>query len=176
MNLNDLGSDLSNYQWKLFHPDTQADTFIEWCFEQKAPGLNQGKEILNEWRIRKRNYKRYIGMTVLDFQHYSRHDDTHSVSILNSIEMVLGRERVIELAASDLWLLLEAAYCHDLGMSLSYEKLKGLWESEEFRTYLEMALAGNDIDLKKASEYYHQMDNLLNQREQIGRASCRERV
>lgn len=167
MNLNDLGSDLSNYQWKLFHPDTQADTFIEWCFEQKAPGLNQGKEILNEWRIRKRNYKRYIGMTVLDFQHYSRHDDTHSVSILNSIEMVLGRQRVIELAASDLWLLLEAAYCHDLGMSLSYEKLKGLWESEEFRTYLEMALASNDIDLKKASEYYHQMDNLLNQREQL---------
>lgn len=176
MILNKLGKDLTDYQWKIETPETQADTFIEWCFEQKVTGLSQGNTILNEWRSRKDNYKSYIGMTVLDFQHYSRHDDTHSVNILNAIELLLGRDRVIELSASDLWILLEIAYCHDLGMALSYEQLKELWESSEFHTYLRKALVENDIDVKNASNYYHQMDNLLSHKTQLASLSYEDEI
>lgn len=154
--------DFADFQWKIEDSDTQADTFIEWCFEQKCAGINNGKDILNEWRERKKEYRSYIGTTILDYQHYSRHDDTHSVNILNAIELVLGRGRVKDLSASDLWLLLEPAYYHDIGMTMTHEELKALWRNEDFKLFLIKAMNGNDIDQKQAASYFKQIDSLIN--------------
>lgn len=167
MKFRDWNTDLSKLQWKMIDYDTQADTFIEWCFEQKCFGLAQGSEIVNEWRARKQEYKSYLQITIFDFQHYSQHDVTHSINILNSIEMLVGRNRIKLLSASDLWLLLEAAYFHDIGMALTYEEMTEIWKSEEFHTYLEETLEGNDIDLRGAVNYYRQMNNLLEGRRQL---------
>ena len=163
----DWSVDFTDYQWKTLDDGTQADTFIEWCFEQKCFGLSQGSALKNEWRTRKAHYIKHLKSTVFDFQHFSRHDDTHSISILNAIELVLGRNRVKLLSASDLWLLLESAYFHDIGMSLSDDQIRKIWAGDEFRTYLVEALAANDIDAKCAASYYLQMDNILNSREKL---------
>lgn len=163
----DWSVDFTDFQWKTLDRGTQADTFIEWCFEQKCFGLSQGNALKNEWRTRKAVYINYLKSTVFDFQHFSRHDDTHSISILNAIELVLGRNRVKLLSASDLWLLLESAYFHDIGMSLSDDQIRKIWASDEFRTYLLKALAANDIDAKCAASYYLQMDNILNSRKKL---------
>lgn len=154
--------DFSDFQWRVEDPDTQADTFIEWCFEQKCIGITNGKNILNEWRNRKQEFESYIRTTIFDYQHYSRHDDTHSVNILNAIELVLGRERVKVLSASDLWLLLESAYFHDIGMTMTNDELKSLWRNEDFKLFLIKAMNGNDIDQKLAANYYRQIDSHLN--------------
>ena len=72
----------------------------------------------------------------MDFQHYSRHDVTHSICILETIEQLLGKQRVDLLSAGDLWLLLEAAYSHDIGMATTYEQMIELWDEDtEFQRF-----------------------------------------
>ena len=146
---------------------SQAVTLIEKRFEIACQYLNGGDNILNEWRARKEKYVSYTNMISFDFQHYSKHDETHSVNILESIELVLGRERVEKLSAGDLWLLLESAYYHDIGMSLTYSDLKELWEEEDFKKFIRDNLTQKDIDMKNASLWYMQADNLLNNREKM---------
>lgn len=105
-------------KWKVNHKiESQADTYIERHFEKACLLLTNGSEILNEWRFRKAQYISYTNTTVFDFQHYSRHDVSHSIKILESIQLILGKDRIKKLSAGDLWLLLEAAYFHDIGMS-----------------------------------------------------------
>ena len=60
MKFRDWNADMSELQWKLIDYKTQADTFIEWCFEQKCIGLAQGNDIVNEWRARKQTYISYL--------------------------------------------------------------------------------------------------------------------
>lgn len=68
-----------------------ADTYIEWFFEHKCKQLSNGFQIITEWRIRKQQYIQITNTTIFDFQHYSRHDATHSITILESIELLLGK-------------------------------------------------------------------------------------
>lgn len=70
------------------------------------------------------------------FTHYSRHDESHSKQILVNIERLLGSERIKLLTATDTWLLLEAAYWHDVGMIVTKQEYDLACESSEFRTYL----------------------------------------
>ena len=172
----DWSTDFTDFQWKTLDRGTQADTFIEWCFEQKCFDLSQGSILKNEWRNRKQAYISRLQTTIFDFQHFSRHDDSHSINILNSIELVLGRNRIKLLSASDLWLLLESAYFHDIGMALSDSQIREIWTSEEFHTYLQKTLAANDIDEKKAANYYLQIDNLLNGKGQLSGLESERRL
>lgn len=141
---------------------SQASTYIELCFEQKCMKLRQGANILNEWRVRKESYCSFTNTTIYDFQHYSRHDASHSINILNYIEMVLGRERVEMLSVVDLWALLECAYFHDIGMAITYDQLVELWGSNsEFQDFLCEIAVCEDFDMKKAYESYKEIDDLL---------------
>lgn len=145
-----------------------ADTYIEWRFEVKCKQLSNGFKIITEWRKRKLHYQSLINTTIMDFQHYSRHDVTHSISILESIEALLGKKRIDLLSAGDLWLLLEAAFSHDSGMALNYEDIQKLWkEDEKFSQYVKDCIEDDFGDLRDAALYYRQMDNLLNGRKKM---------
>lgn len=80
---------------------------------------------------------------VVQFPHYSRHDESHSVQILTNIERVLGSERIAQLSGSDVWLMLEAAYLHDIGMVVSQQQKQQDWSSEEFRSFVQRESARN---------------------------------
>ncbi|MFC5583358.1 hypothetical protein [Rhodanobacter terrae] len=69
------------------------------------------------------------------FPHYSRHDESHSRQILVNIERLLG-ESVSLLTATDTWLILEAAYWHDIGMVVPKQDLSEELQSEEFQDFL----------------------------------------
>jgi hypothetical protein len=141
---------------------SQASCYIEHLFELKCRAIRQGANILNEWRIRKESYCSYTATTIFDFQHYSRHDASHSVNILNYIEMLLGRERVDMLSVADLWALLECAYFHDIGMTFTHDQLVEMWDNDEnFKGYLYDIACSDDLDLKHAYDYYKRIDDLL---------------
>lgn len=148
---------------------TQADSYIEKKFEEACELMAGGMKILNEWRRRKEQYISYTNLIIFDFQHYSRHDVTHSMKILEAIELILGEERVDKLDAGDLWLLLETAYFHDIGMAVTYEDLMKIWDSEEFREYLESGAVQADADLREAKNWFIQMDNLVHDRDKMFR-------
>src|SRR5580698_8989253 len=70
------------------------------------------------------------------FPHYSRHDVSHSNAILVQLARVLGPGRIDRLSATDLWLLLEAAYHHDIGMVVTDAHAKKWLASDELREHL----------------------------------------
>lgn len=146
---------------------SEADTFIEFCFERKCEQMKNGMEVLDEWRYHKNQYSKIMDTTVYDFQHFSRHDASHSISILEAVELVVGEKRIVSLSRGDLWLLLEAAYSHDLGMALTGEEMSELWSKKEFQDYILDCLNRTGVDQQKAAGYYKQMDNLLHHKAQI---------
>ena len=68
------------------------------------------------------------------FPHFSRHDHSHSNQILINIERILG-DRVFLLSATDTWLLLEAAYWHDIGMVVPRKSFEEAIYSEDFQSF-----------------------------------------
>lgn len=144
--------------------ETQADTYIEWQFEEKCGALKNSEIILNQWRTDKAIFSSKTALTGFDFQHYSLHDKSHSIAILNNIEMILGRQRVDLLNASNLWLLLESAYSHDIGMALTYDELCDIWKDEEFAEDVKRNLRAETADIKKAAQLYDKMCDLLHAR------------
>jgi hypothetical protein len=70
------------------------------------------------------------------FPHYSRHDESHSKQILINIERLLG-ENIKLLTATDTWLILEAAYWHDIGMVVPQRDLEEAIKNPEFKVYIE---------------------------------------
>ena len=145
-----------------------ADTYVEWMFESKCKQLSDGFKIITEWRKRKLQYKAIMKTIVMDFQHYSRHDVTPSICILESIEQLLGKQRVDLLSVGDLWLLLEAAYSHDIGLSMTYEQIVALWElDEKFQQFIRTCIEEDLGDVSKAALYYKEMDNLLHNRNKM---------
>lgn len=155
---------------------TQANSYIEKRFEDACEFIANGEKMLNEWRRHKELYITYTSTIIFDFQHYSRHDVTHSVKILEAIELILGTERVDKLNAGDLWLLLEAAYFHDIGMAVTYEDLIEIWDSKDFHKYLESGMVQADADLREAKDWYVQMDNLVHDREKLLRIENEDEI
>jgi len=70
------------------------------------------------------------------FPHFSLHDESHSISILNNIIRVIGSENIDKLTSIDIWLILEASYYHDIGMVISSDRLINAIKSEEFLDFL----------------------------------------
>lgn len=80
--------------------------------------------------------KRYV-LNVLKsisgvFPHYSLHDSSHSEKILTSITRVLGKNYIDKLSDTDLWLLLSAAYYHDLGMAVFDKDVTDAFSNTDF--------------------------------------------
>ncbi|MCX5473503.1 ATP-binding protein [Alcaligenes sp. A-TC2] len=70
------------------------------------------------------------------FPHYSRHDESHSRQILVNIERLLGNNLAL-LTATDIWLLLEAAYWHDIGMVVPQRDFEEALSDPDFDGFLQ---------------------------------------
>ena len=81
------------------------------------------KPLEAQWAFDERLIAKALQTVGTYFPHYSRHDESHSRQILVHIERLLGEENIAQLTATDTWLLLEAAYLHDIGMVISDEQL-----------------------------------------------------
>ncbi|NJA06153.1 hypothetical protein HC024_10535 [Methylococcaceae bacterium WWC4] len=81
------------------------------------------------------------------FPHYSRHDQSHSDQILVNIERILGKNRIEKLTATDTWMLLEAAYWHDLGMVVPNQALEDALQDTDFQSYLLQVASDNGNEL-----------------------------
>lgn len=87
------------------------------------------------------NYDKRLIPTALQaisnlFPHYSLHDESHSISIINNIVRIIGKENIEKLSSIDIWMILEASYYHDIGMVISGESLLQTIDSDNFITFL----------------------------------------
>ena len=99
--------------------DTQSDIlFAQWNYDKKVipAALNAVSSL---------------------FPHYSLHDETHSITIINNIVRILGKESIGKLSSIDIWLILEASYSHDIGMVVTSEELVESLSSPDFILFFE---------------------------------------
>ncbi|WP_020481904.1 HD domain-containing protein [Methylomonas sp. MK1] len=93
------------------------------------------------------------------FPHYSRHDQSHSDQILINIERILG-DRVSLLSATDTWMLLEAAYWHDLGMVVPNRALQEALDDTDFHSYLLQIANDAGNELQKFATFFLKTSDL----------------
>lgn len=142
-----------NQNWRY-----EVDTYIEQQFKLKSQRSALGNKLWSDWIYNKNQYEERTKTTIFEFMNYSRHDASHSINILRAIERLLGKERVELLGIGDLWILLNAAYAHDIGMSTEYYELKDLWKNEEFLDFVERERDSLDEEIGKAARHYTYLD------------------
>lgn len=104
---------------------------------------DQDYEVLYSiWDLNKRNLTNGLNLISMSFPHYSVHDISHSMTIIDNIQCFLGEDRIKRLSASDTFLILMAGLTHDIGMILMYNIVETEWEKENFKAVLEK-FAGN---------------------------------
>lgn len=136
-------------------------TYIESRYLELCEKSGNGIDIRADWQTKKSLYREMTKTTIYEFMNYSMHDESHSINILENIEMILGRKRIDKLSGSDLWLILNAAYAHDIGMVSEYENLEALWSNEDFKKYVEESRRSVDKDDAMAADYYVFLNGLL---------------
>lgn len=99
--------------------------------------------LVNQWGFDAQLIPKALQTVGSMFPHYSRHDESHSKQILVNIERLLG-DNIQLLTATDTWLILEAAYWHDIGMVVPEQDVIDACQKEDFKSYLdEIRLAPN---------------------------------
>jgi len=88
------------------------------------------------------------------YPHFSSHNESHSQQILVNIERLLGNN-IHKLTATDTWLILEAAYWHDIGMLFSAEEVQAIIDDEKFKDYVESLACDNTQDLHEFAKVWH---------------------
>ncbi|KAA6336511.1 Chaperone protein HtpG [termite gut metagenome] len=96
--------------------------------------------LYSQWQFDKELIPPALNAIANIFPHYSLHNETHSNAILSNITKLLGEKFIDELNCTDLWLLLESAYCHDIGMIISYDQAKEAIDSKEFIQHISKIL------------------------------------
>ena len=112
-------------------------SYIEQTLCEKAATISEAKKYVQQWELAKDYVPQILNTISHFFPHYSLHDATHSQTILNNIELIMGRDVISKLSVVDLWLLLTAAYYHDLGMVVTKEdKVEYLKNGSKFVEYV----------------------------------------
>lgn len=104
------------------------------------------KLLESQWRFDQELISKALQNIGSIFPHYSRHDASHSRQIIVNIERILG-DKIQYLTATDTWLILEAAYNHDIGMVITQKQIEDM-NTEEFHNFV--------VDLKNDTDHYLQ--------------------
>lgn len=140
---------------------SRCDTYIEMLFKEKCAEIDATGNLYLKWQQDKKVYTSLTNTIVFEFWNFSLHDKTHSQRILDSIELLLGREQIDKLSISDLWLLLQCAYYHDVGMATTQDEIKNMWENDtQFKEYLNKT-ASDIAGLGKYAQEIFKIDNIL---------------
>ena len=104
---------------------------LEKLLFEKTEGM-QSEILYAQWNYDKKIIPVALNTISQLFPHYSLHDETHSKTIINNIVRIIGKENLCKLSSIDIWLILEASYCHDIGMVVSFEEIAKTLNSVEF--------------------------------------------
>lgn len=118
--------------------------------------LNSFKEseyelLSSNWKLNKSQLKNAQDAVFFNFPHYSKHESSHSDTIIRNIESFLGEDSIKKLSPTDAWLILMAAYTHDLGMIVFHKDIESIWETHFIKEHVQALKLSNDIELRKAA-------------------------
>lgn len=132
---NDMSTNLISHLKKKCETDDNVKILLsQWEFDQKLVG----KALEN------------IGGF---YPHFSNHNASHSQQILVNIERMLGDD-IDLLSATDTWLILEAAYWHDVGMLVDAQNAKAVHSNPDFNFMIQTIANEKGHDLQKFCQAY----------------------
>lgn len=94
------------------------------------------QKLYSSWDLLKRNIEKQLKLTNIPYITFSRHDSSHSNSIIESIEHFLGEEAIESLGPTDSFMILFVSYAHDIGMALDPANLSLIFSSENFQKFV----------------------------------------
>jgi len=95
------------------------------------------------------------------FPHFSLHDESHSISILTNIVRILGKKKIEKLSSIDIWMLMMAAYYHDIGMIVSGKTMEEASLSKDFVQFI------REIQENKSNSLHEVANRLIIKNSQI---------
>ena len=102
---------------------------IEQILESKVNSNPEGEIFKRQWYVAKEAVSKILSTISQYFPHFSLHDESHSIAILNNIVRIVGVDDLQKLSIVDLWMILIAAYYHDLGMSITHDDIASFLEN-----------------------------------------------
>lgn len=120
------------------------------------------KLLESQWRFDQELISKALQNVSSVFPHYSRHDVSHSRQIIVNIERLLG-DKIKYLSATDTWLILEAAYNHDIGMVITQKQIEDM-NTPEFEEFVHSLKDSSDDKLKEFSKKWIKNKALLPQK------------
>lgn len=123
--------------------------------------------LLSVWNINKKMCQDALTTVVMNYPHYTRHDVSHCEAIITNIEMLLGEEAIRSLSPTDTWLLLHAAYLHDIGMVIECKRIEDNWASKAFQDYLHEMENSGDEALAQNAKFINSFGKTWNRSEPV---------
>lgn len=124
--------------------------------------------LLSVWNINKKRCQEVLSTVVMNYPHYTKHNVSHCEAIITNIEMLLGEKAIRSLSPTDTWILLQAAYLHDIGMVIECKRVEENWETKEFQEYLHEMEESTDEDLAKSARFINSLGENLRKAEKVG--------
>ena len=114
----------------------------------ECPDHTERHEILwHEWNHNKRWLIQLQELILPSFPSYSRHDVSHSEAVIHNIEMLLGEKNIMELSATDCFVILHTVYIHDIGMCITHADREEILANTKFREYIESLAKETDSEM-----------------------------
>ncbi len=148
-------------------------TILEEILKEKTAGTTS--EILySQWVFDKQLIPGALSEISNIFPHYSLHDQSHSIAIINNIIRVIGKENIASLSAIDIWLILQAAYYHDTGMVLSGVDLLETINHKKFIAFFESLLEDSSHSLHRYAKKFEIKEDRIHLKSTIQDVSVQE--
>lgn len=147
---------------KLVLPYKLEQHLVEMCTDNSSYA-----NLLSVWNINKKTCQDVLNAVIMNYPHYTKHDISHCEAIITNIEMLLGEEAIRALSPTDTWLLLHAAYLHDIGMVLECKKIEENWDTKEFQDYLHELENSSDDTLAQNAKFINTLGDTLVKKENI---------
>ncbi len=138
---------------------------LEKHLEQLASVSDSNMHLYKVWGTLKYEITQILVGVTMYFPHFSLHDSTHSATICNQIERMLGEKRIERLSISDTWMLLMTIYCHDLGMALRYEDIYRYFQSEQYQKELQGLIKDGNEQIAGAASRLYKFDYITQRNE-----------
>lgn len=121
-------------------------TEIEKLLETKTLG-KKSHVFFTQWQVAKDYIPQVLSTISQVFPHYSLHDRTHSETIIYNIGRIVGLKTLEKMSSIDLWMILSAAFYHDVGMAVFSNEKISFFQDKDFVEFLRTCQSEESLPL-----------------------------
>lgn len=125
--------------------------------KKKCEADDNVKILLSQWEFDQKLVGKALENIGGFYPHFSNHNASHSQQILVNIERILGKDIEL-LSGTDTWLILEAAYWHDIGMLVDAKSAKEVHGNKDFLFMVKTIAQDKGHDLHAFCAAYKEND------------------